>query len=141
MPRRTPYTKIEKTNQVRSERVKGMGDVVFRGFECLNAECDNFITIRDDEVNLQDFEIICPKCGYNHVAGGESKFYDFKLMDKKRNRILETGKFAILHNDYIEEAHLYKLCIVCDALKPVDYFDRHAARKSGRQGECRLCKA
>lgn len=118
-----------------------MGDVLFRGFECLNAECAAFITIRDDEVNLEDFEIICPECKYAHVAGGQTKFYDFRLVDKRKNKILEDGEFAILHNDYIEEAHLYKLCIICNTLKPVDYFDRHASRKSGRQGECRLCKA
>lgn len=141
MPRRTPYTKVEKTNQLRANRVKGMGDVVFRGFECLNSECANFITIRDDEINVEDFEIACPKCGYAHIAGGQTKFYDYKLVDKRRHQVLQQGDFAILHNDYIEEAHLYKLCIICNTLKPVDYFDRHATRKSGRQGECRLCKA
>jgi len=33
-----------------------------------------------------------------------------------------------------------KYCIICNSLKPLDAFDRHSSRQSGRQGECRLCK-
>jgi hypothetical protein len=43
MARRRPYTKIKKTNQIRADHVKGMGDVVFKGFQCLNSKCQEFI--------------------------------------------------------------------------------------------------
>ena len=33
MPRRKPYTKVAKTNQIRAAHVRGMGDVVFKGFQ------------------------------------------------------------------------------------------------------------
>jgi len=45
-----------------------------------------------------------------------------------------------LHDDHIKDAQRYKYCIVCGALKPLEHFDRHSARASGRQGECTLCK-
>ncbi len=43
MPRRTPYTKVVKLTQIRAEHVSGMGDVVFKGFQCLDSECLEFI--------------------------------------------------------------------------------------------------
>ena len=58
MVRRKPYTKVNKTNQIRAEHVRGMGDIVFKGFQCLNSGCQEFIFIRKDEVG-GDFEIIC----------------------------------------------------------------------------------
>ena len=48
---------------------------------------------------------------------------------------METGEFAILHDDYIAEAGRYKYCIICCTLKPVEFFDRlltPAARSTGR---------
>ena len=93
MARRKPYTKVVKTNQIRSDHVRGMGDIVFKGFQCLNSACT------------------------------------------------EEGRFTILHDDYIEEAQGYKYCIICNTIKPLHLFDRHRSRRSGRQGECRLCKA
>ena len=50
MVRRKPYTKVNKTNQIRAEHVRGMGDIVFKGFQCLNSECREFIFIRKDEI-------------------------------------------------------------------------------------------
>ena len=50
MPRRKPYTKVAKTNQIRAEHVRGMGDIVFKGFQCLNSKCQEFIFIRKDEI-------------------------------------------------------------------------------------------
>ena len=46
MVRRKPYTKVDKTNQIRAEHVRGMGDTVFKGFQCLNSECQEFIFVR-----------------------------------------------------------------------------------------------
>ena len=138
--RRKPYTKVDKTNQIRAEHVRGMGDVVFKGFQCLNSECKEFIFIRKSEIG-SDFEIVCPSCEIVMLSGDETQFYAYKLEDRRDNSIIEEGTFTILHDDYIEEAQEYKYCIICNTIKPLDLFDRHGARKSGRQGECRLCKA
>ncbi|MGH7620958.1 MAG: hypothetical protein ACREMU_01330 [Gemmatimonadaceae bacterium] len=45
MVRRKAYTKVEKRGQVRPEYVQGMGDVVFKGFQCLAPECHEFIFV------------------------------------------------------------------------------------------------
>lgn len=142
MARRAPYSNVRKTNQIRASHVKGMGDVIFKGFQCLNPECTEFIFVREDEIG-EDFRIICPKCGYVHESGGETKFYDYSMdvNDENGNPVsTATGEFTILHDDYIAEAQEYKYCIVCNTLKPLEFFDHHSARASGRQGECRLCK-
>ena len=117
-----------------------MGDVVFKVFQCLNPDCQEFICIRKDEVS-EFFEIPCPRCGMIHKYGDETKFYDYQLMNIEENSVLRKGQFAILHDNYVDEAEEFKYCIICCALKPLDHFDRHASRKSKRQGECRLCKA
>jgi len=139
MARRKPYTRVVKSNQIRATHVKGMGDVVFKGFQCLSSNCEAFIFVRKDDL-ADDFEIICPSCGNVLRSGGETAFYDYKLVDQRNSSIIEAGKFAVLHDDYIEEAQEYKYCIICNTMKPLVYFDRHASRKSGRQGECTLCK-
>ena len=142
MARRSPYSKVNKTNQIRAEHVKGMGDVAFKGFQCLNPECTEFIFVREDEIG-EDFSIPCPSCGYTHESGGETKFYDYSMdvNDESGNAVsMKTGAFTIYHDDYISEAKEFKYCIVCNTMKPLEYFDRHASRASGRQGECRLCK-
>jgi hypothetical protein len=41
MPRRKPYTKVVKRNQLRANHVRGMGDVVFKGFQCLRLPVQN----------------------------------------------------------------------------------------------------
>lgn len=142
MARRSPYSKVNKANQIRADHVKGMGDVVFKGFQCLNPNCTEFIFVREDEIG-EDFSIECPACGYVHESGGETKFYDYS-MDVNDDRgvpvSVATGSFTIYHDDYIAEAKQYKYCIVCNTLKPLEYFDKHSSRASGRQGECRLCK-
>ena len=126
-------------NQIRAEHVSGMGDVVFKGFQCLDSECLEFIFIRKDEIG-DDFEIICPSCGLAMLSGYETQFYEYKLEDKRDNSIIEEGTFTILHDDYIEEAQEYKYCIICNTMKPLYFFDQHRSRKSKRQGECKLCK-
>ena len=140
MPRRKTYTRVVKTNQIRADHVRGMGDVVFKGFQCLNSECLEFIFIRKGEIG-DDFETTCPSCEKVMLSGDETQFYAYKLEDQRDDSIIEAGKFTILHDDYIEEAQEYKYCIICNTIKPLDLFDQHSARKSGRQGECRLCKA
>ena len=140
MARRKPYTKVEKSNQIRPEHVRGMGDIVFKGFQCLNPHCDAFIFFRKDELN-EFFELLCERCGHVHRFGEDEVFYDYKLKNTESDEVLEEGTFSILHDDYVNEAKDYKYCIICCTLKPLDQFDKHNTRRSKRQGECRLCKA
>jgi hypothetical protein len=137
--RRKPYTKVVKTNQIRANHIKGMGDVVFKGFQCLNPTCQEYIFFRKDEIGV-DFEITCPSCNAMIRSGEETTFYDYQLQDLRERLIIEQGTFTILHDDYVNEAQEYKYCIVCNTMKPLYLFDRHRSRKSGVQGECRLCK-
>jgi hypothetical protein len=140
MPRRAPYTEVIKEGQVREDHVKGMGDVLYKGFQCLNPKCTHFIFIRKDTVLLDEFEFQCPVCHFTFKSGEETKFYDYKLMDLRDGSVFEEGEFAVLHDDYLKEAKEFKYCIVCNTIKPTELFDVHTARKSGRQGECNLCK-
>ena len=142
MARRKPYSNVTKTNQIRAEHVKGMGDVTFKGFQCLNPECTEFIFIKKDEIS-QDFYFKCPKCGYVFESGKEQKFYDYSMdvMNSSGSiQSVSTGEFTIFHEDYVNEAKEYKYCIVCNTIKPIELFDKHNSRVSGHQGECRLCK-
>ncbi len=142
MSRRSSYSKVNKTNQIRASHVKGMGDVVFKGFQCLNPECTEFIFVKKQEIG-EDFIITCPSCGYVHESGGETKFYDYSMdvNDENGNPVsVSSGSFTILHDDYIAESMEFKYCIVCNTLKPLDFFDSHSDRKSGHQGECTMCK-
>lgn len=139
MARRTPYTKVNRRNFVQPAHVEGMGDKVFRGFQCLNKDCTNFLFLREDEFS-PDFHIECPACQFVMKAGEVVKLYDYDLEDRRDGSIMERGEFEILHDDYLEEAPRFKYCIICGTLKPLEAFDRHSARQSGRQGECNLCK-
>ena len=139
MARRSPYTRVEKEGQQRPSHVRGMGDVVFKGFQCLNADCQEFITVREDEI-WPDFVIACPACAFVHAAGQETKLFDYRLVHRSEGTLIEKGEFVVLHDDYIREAQRLKYCLLCCARKPLDMFDVHNSRRSGRQGECRLCK-
>ena len=139
MARRAPYTRVEKDGQRRPPHVRGMGDVVFKGFQCLQSDCREFIVTREDQLG-PDFEIVCRACHFAHTAGGETGFFDYRLVQTGDPRPIEEGKFTILHDDYVQEAQRFKYCLLCYALKPIELFDVHNARRSGRQGECRLCK-
>ena len=74
-------------------------------------------------------------------SGDETALYDYDLTDLRDDSVLEMGQFAVPHDDYVAEAQKYKYCIICNTMKPLIYFDQHGARATGRQGECRLCKA
>lgn len=139
MARRSAYTKLVRHNFVRQPHVAGMGDVVWRGFQCLNPRCTNQIVVRED-ATTGDFSLTCDVCGFIHQAGEAEKIFDYELIDKRDDTSVESGPFEILHDDYVGEASRLKYCVLCGALKPLDRFDRHSARVSGRQGECNLCK-
>ena len=116
-----------------------MGDIVFKGFQCLNGDCQSFLTVRDDQIGA-DFSVVCPACEFTHRADGETKRFDYRLSRKDDGAVIEDGAFVVLHDDYIREAQRFKYCLLCYALKPLHLFDVHSARMSQRQGECRLCK-
>lgn len=136
--RRSRYTTVEKNNFIRPPHVEGKGDVLYRGFQCLNARCTNLIIVEDIEIT-DDFAIKCDKCEFSHVAGNTKFIFEYDLKDK-RDGTSETGKFEILIDDYIKEAKGYKYCLYCCAIKPLELFDKHGSRKTGRQSECNLCK-
>lgn len=137
MARRQSYTAVKRKNFQNPTHVLGMGDRVFRGFQCLNKDCTQFIFLREDTLGA-DFSVVCESCGYKHAAGDSIKIYDYELL--RDGARIEEGAFEILHDDYIKSAERLKYCIVCGSLKPLDQFGRHTARSSGRQGECKLCK-
>lgn len=121
-----------------------MGDVPLKVFECLNHECTNFLLVRADEIS-DEFSIVCPACGYVLEDGGATRFYGYRLVrrDPKGGEtieIIEEGDFEVDHRQYVDNAPTYKYCIICNAAKPLDAFDRHGARQTFRQGECRQCK-
>jgi hypothetical protein len=116
-----------------------MSDVEFRGFCCLNPDCQNWLFVRKDSLE-DDFEIKCKKCGFVHRSGDESMFYSYELKSAKHAKAIEKGTFGILVDDYLAEAGSYKFCIVCCTIKPFAFFDNHKSRVTKRQGECRLCK-
>ena len=68
-----------------------MGDVIFKGFQCLNSKCQHFIFIKKDDIG-DPFEIICPKCDYTIKSGEVTKFFDYELMDKKLGKILRKRR-------------------------------------------------
>jgi hypothetical protein len=136
--RRSSYTTVEKQNFVRPNHVEGRGDVLFRGFQCLNAECTNFLIVEDSDIT-DDFSFQCEKCGFVHAAGDTKFIFAYDLKDERKGTS-EKGNFEILVDDYIAEAKGYKYCLYCRSLKPLDLFHKHRSRKTGRQGECTLCK-
>lgn len=139
MPRRAAYTKVEKVDQARPDHVRGMGDVVFRGFQCPNGACTNWIFIRRDEL-MGTVDFTCSACNQRYRTGDTVELYDYRVVEMAIDEVIEEGTFAMLVDDYLEEAADFKYCIVCYAMKPLTLFDRHGARASGRQGECNQCK-
>jgi hypothetical protein len=140
MTRRQPYTKIIRDNFARPAHVRGMSDVPFKGFACLNPNCQEWVFVRKDEI-AEEFEIPCPACGSLLQSGRSTELYDYQVKDLRSSSVLKRGKASILHDDYLEEALDFKYCVICSSMKSADLFDRHRSRKrSQRQGECRLCK-
>lgn len=139
MARRAAYTKVKRTKFLNPDHVQGMGDKTFRGFQCLNKDCTNFIFVQTETID-PEFEYICDSCGFTHKAGETSTLYDYTLVDTRNDSVIEEGQFEILHDEYVGESKEFKYCIVCGTLKPFELFDIHGSRRTGRQGECRVCK-
>ena len=140
MPRRKPYTRVEKIGQARPEHVVGKGDVVFKGFQCLNPVCQEYIFVERAAIT-PSFTIPCPRCRRVHTNDADTAFFNYQLRNVRDGAVIREGEFRILHADYISSAQDYKYCLLCYTLRPLDAFDLHKSRRSGRQGECRLCKA
>jgi hypothetical protein len=139
LARRAPYTRVAKENQLRPERVKGRGDVPFRRFECLNPVCEETLVVPEADCG-EGFSIACPACNYLHFDGGSLHLFDYTLVHRQSEATINSGPFAPTHNAYLALAEQVKYCVLCYTLQPLDSFDRHAARVTGRQGECRMCK-
>jgi hypothetical protein len=137
--RRAPYTRVAKRGQLRPVHVRGQGDVLYRRFQCLAPECTHTLVVRDDECG-PGFDVTCPECGFRHHHGGEVLVFDYDVVDRRTGETLDTGRFAPAHARYVELAERVKYCINCYTLQPLTAFDRHTARATGRQGECRMCK-
>mgnify|MGYP002656012454 CR=1 FL=1 len=141
MSRRKAYSKLKKKNRVTSKFADGKGDKSFRGFQCLNSNCDEFIYVLTEDIT-EDFEIKCPNCGFKHYLGGETVFFDYQMIVEKDDgeEVISEGPFTVRHEEYLSEALEYKYCVICKTLKPMNFFDNHNSRKTKRQSECRLCK-
>ncbi len=140
MARRKIYSNLNKIGQYRPDHVDGQ--TLYKVLQCLNPDCTEVITVKKDDID-EDYSIICPKCGYEHYSGGEQHLFDFSMDVNNDNGdavSVQEGEFVISHDEYIENAPLYKYCLICNTLKPVDCFHKHAVLKSGRQGECIMCK-
>jgi hypothetical protein len=139
MPRRKPYTKVVKHNQRRAAHVEGESDRLYRLISCLNLECKNNFVVSDEEAS-SDAVLVCAVCGYEHQRGRTTKFYDYELVLVESGEALGDGAFEIAHDAHLDTAPVCKYCIVCSTLQPAANFDRHGSRRSGLQGECRVCK-
>ena len=140
MTRRKIYSNLNKIGQYRPNHVDGQ--TLYKVFQCLNPDCTELITIKKDAID-EDYSIICPRCGYEHYSGGEQHLFDFSMDvndDEGNPESVQEGEFVITHDEYIENAPLYKYCLLCNTLKPLDQFHKHAGLKSGKQGECIVCK-
>lgn len=140
MARRKIYSNLNKIGQYRPHHVDGQ--TLYKVFQCLNPDCTEMITVKKDDID-EDYSIICPKCGYEHYSGGEQHLFDFSMdvnNDYGEAVSVQEGEFVVSHDEYIENAPLYKYCLICNTLKPIECFHKHAVLKSGRQGECIMCK-
>lgn len=140
MARRKVYSNLTKIGQYRPKHIDGQ--TLYKVFQCINPDCTEIITIKKDDID-EDYSIICPKCGYEHYSGGEQHLFDFSMDvndDNGNATSVQEGEFIVSHDEYIENAPLYKYCLLCNTLKPIECFHKRKVLKSGRQGECITCK-
>ena len=136
MARRKTYSNLNKVGQYRPAHVDGQ--TLYKVFQCLNPDCTEIITVKKDDID-EDYSIACPQCGYEHYSGGEQHLFDFSMdvNDDNGDAVsVQEGEFVVSHDEYIENTALYKYCLICNTLKPIECFHKHAVLKSGRQGEC-----
>lgn len=130
---------MTKRNQLRPSNVAGKGDTLYKVFNCPTPGCEEWLA--ELASTLVDAIVIsCPACNETYQATDEIDLYEFDLIDERDDSVVESGVFTNQISEYVDNAPLFKYCIICGALKPLEFFDQHSARKSGRQGECRQCK-
>ncbi len=139
MPRRATYTDLIKINRVVPANSRGNGDIAFKGFQCPTPGCSRWLFYHAAAFS-GEYTISCDECRESYGPGDSIKLYDYELTDRESSSVIEAGTMELVVEDYIHEAALFKYCIVCYTLKPFEAFGHHAARQTGRQGECRLCK-
>jgi hypothetical protein len=140
MPRRAPYTKVVKENQLRPNRVEGKGDVPYLRFECFNPSCEETLVIAEEECDV-GFRIVCPACNYLLFDGGSLHLCDQALVDKGTGVVINSAPFEPTHRAYLDQAERVKYCLNCYTLQPLESFHHHSTRpNTSRQGECRMCK-
>lgn len=139
MPRRAPYSRVEKSGQDRPGHVRGQGDVLYRRYQCFRPTCTNTLVVLDEDCG-DGFSFTCDVCGHVLQDGGVEELFDYSLIQVETGEEVAEGKFAPAHRDYLDLAERVKYCLNCYALMPLSAFDRHASRVTGRQGECRMCK-
>lgn len=94
-------------------------------FQCLNPECKNFFEVPESGVDYFDMDnniFVCSACGFKH--------------DTTLDDVYISGYFE----KFLEKAPAWKYCRICENLKPIDVFDKHARMPSGHQMECKVCK-
>ncbi len=120
MTRRIPQNKtgLIGTGKVNYQKI-------YRVFDCLNPECEYFFIIEEDSIsldNLDDVKFTCPNCSFKHDISIDASY--------------QNGYFA----KFLEKTPHWKYCRICENLKPVNVFDKHARMPSGYQMECKVCK-
>lgn len=103
MPRRTPYSRVRKIGQARPAHVRGRGDILYRGMECLASGCSTFFFVVDDQVR-DGFELECPECSTVLRDGDTTKFFEYELEHLATGRIIQAGEFVVEHRAYVEES-------------------------------------
>lgn len=158
MARRSTKYKVIKHNRLQGV-AKSNGDLLYRVFQCLNYNCSNLITVKEQDIieadgELKDFSIKCPNCGFEHIHGGETVVYNYSLEERDDElsndpnsssedvtwTSIETGNFVVRHDQYVSKSPRFKYCVICSTLQPVEKFSIHSSRRSGRQSECITCK-
>ena len=111
MTRRSPYSKVNKTNQIRAKHVRGMGDVVFKGFQCLNPACEEFIFIKADDINE---DLIAAELSMRDLpdpdlfirTGGEERISNFLIWQLAYTELYFTN---VLWPDFVRDEFINAL--------------------------------
>lgn len=152
MARRTPYSKVNRHNEIDRTKSKRKGDLLFSIFQCINPNCTSLITLESSEIFENDkiknnFSFACPNCDYNYHYGGVEKFFEYSMDIKDDSEdeevtytTVSSGDFLVKHEVYLAKAKQFKYCVLCSTLQPIENFDNHNSRKSKKQGECNSCK-
>ena len=139
MPRRTPYTSLEKVGQSRPPGVQGAGQVLYSGFQCPSGGCEFWFVLPKSELE-GDYSFTCPACSQSFGRGDSVLLFNYELKQLADDTTIESGVFEMYIDEYLGDAVVLKYCLLCYELKPLSAFSNHSSMASGKQGECRRCK-